>query len=348
MALYQVFFMQKAVYHVVDETVEYVKASKGQGSANFVNAVLRRAIRERHSLALPEDPVSRLSVEHSFPLWLVKRWYDRFGPTDVSSLLEVLDRTPEFGLRVDTRWITTTAARQRLLKAGIEAREGKYVEGALRVDRVGPLLTNDLFTTHLVHVQEETSQMAVQALLAGSGANPDRLVLDACAGQGTKTGQIRQMGPGTRLVAMDVDRGKLKACLGATLLLTQADATKIPFKKGCFDCILLDAPCSSLGIVRKHPEIKWRRKETDIVRQAAMQRQMVRESLASLKAGGRLVYSVCSFEPEETSGVVNEFVKEGSLVPDGPVPGASDGPWFLSLPHVTGLDGFFIASLRKP
>jgi 16S rRNA (cytosine967-C5)-methyltransferase len=100
--------------------------------------------------------------------------------------------------------------------------------------------------------------------------------------------------------------------------------------------------------VRKHPEIKWRRKESDIMRHGAMQRQMVKTLSTSLKPGGRLIYSVCSFEPEETSGVVDEFVKEGSLVLEKALPVAADAPWFLSLPQVTGMDGFFIAGLRKP
>lgn len=349
MTLYQVFFMHKAVYHVVDEAVEYAKGSKGRDAANFVNAVLRRSIRERESLQLPSDPVSRLSIEHSFPVWLVKRWYERFGTGDTALLLEILNRSPEFGLRVDTRWTTVAAAKQKLLDSGVEVRDGKYVEGALRVDRLAPLLVSDLFTTRVVHVQDETSQMAVQALFAGQGAamKSKARVLDACAGQGTKTGQIRQMMPGAQIVAMDTDREKLKG-IDSTPLLVQGDATGSPFKEACFDSILLDAPCSSLGIVRKHPEIRWRRKETDIVRQAGTQRRMVREALRILKPGGRLVYSVCSFEPEETVDVVREFVKDGSLVPEGTAPGAPDTPWFLSLPHVTGLDGFFIAGFRKP
>jgi 16S rRNA (cytosine967-C5)-methyltransferase len=285
----------------------------------------------------------RLSIEYSFPLWLVRRWHGRFGLEGVTALLGLLDRSPEFGLRVDSGRITKAAAKQRLADLGVEVQDGRYVEGALRVDRIGPLLTDALLTTHLVHVQDETSQMAVLALAPG----PSDLLLDACAGQGTKTDQIREISPETRIVAMDVDREKLRT-IRATAFLTQADAAKNPFKKGCFDSILLDAPCSSLGIVRKHPEIKWRRKEADIMRHGAMQREMVRALSASLKSGGRLVYSVCSFEPEETSDVVDEFVKVGSLVLEKALPAAAEAPWFLSLPHVTGMDGFFIARLRKP
>ncbi len=343
MTLYQVFFMHKAIYHVVDEAVEYVKTSAGQGTANFVNAVLRRSIRERDALVLPTDPVLRLSIQHSFPPWLVKRWYGRFGLKDATALLELLNHSPEFGLRVDTGRITKAAAKQELVNMGLDVHDGRYSEGALHVDRIGPLLANVLFTTHLVHVQDETSQMAVLALAPA----PSDLVLDACAGQGTKTGQIGETCPETHIVAMDLDRDKLRT-IRATAFLTQGDAAKNPFKKGCFDSILLDAPCSSLGIVRKHPEIKWRRKETDIKRHGAMQREMVRALSTTLKRGGRLIYSVCSFEPEETSEVVDEFVKEGSLVLEKALPAAVDTPWFLSLPHVTGVDGFFIARLKKP
>ena len=342
MTLYQVFFMHKAIYHVVDEAVEYAKQAKGQGTANFVNAVLRRSIREREGLALPIDPVARLSIQYSFPLWLVRRWHGRFGLEHVTALLDLLNRSPEFGLRVDVGRITGAAVKQRLACLGIDARDGRYVEGALCVDRIGPLLTDALFTTHLVRVQDETSQMAVLAL----APSPGNLILDACAGQGTKTGQIRETSPGARIVAMDLDGEKLRT-IGATAWLTQADATKNPFKKGRFDSILLDAPCSALGVVRKHPEIRWRRREGDIVRHGAMQREMVRALSGSLKPGGRLVYSVCSFEPEETLDVVNEFVEEGSLVLEKSLPAAADTPWFLSLPHVTGMDGFFIARLRK-
>jgi len=146
---------------------------------------------------------------------------------------------------------------------------------------------------------------------------------------------------------MDLQKRGLLESKGASYLV-QGDATKNPFKKEVFDSILLDAPCSSLGIVRKHPEIRWRRKEADIARHGVQQREMIEALSQNLKSGGRLVYSVCSFEPEETIDVVEGVQKTLILALEHPPHPFPDVPYFLSLPHETGADGFFIACLRKP
>ncbi len=343
MTLYQVFFMRKAVYHVVDEAVDYVKREKGQGVANFVNAVIRRSVRERTNLAMPADSLSRMSIEQSFPRWLVSRWHTRFGADQTRELLNVLNRSPEFALRIDTRRASPEAVAAKLASLGIETRGGRLLKTALYVDRIGPLLADDLLSAHLVHIQDETSQLAAMALAPSA----HDLILDACAGQGTKTDQMAEANPKVRIVAMDFEGKKLLSIRGAGYLV-QGDAVKNPFKKEAFDSILLDAPCSSLGIIRKHPEIRWRRKEEDIIRHGALQREMIEALSQNLKSGGHLVYSVCSFEPEETTDVVEGFRKAGTLVAENPLPTLLDTSYFLSLPHVTGMDGFFIAKLRKP
>ncbi len=334
MSLYQVLFMKKAFYHVVNEAVEHAKKEKGQGVANFVNAVLRRAIAETARLPYPADPLSRLSVEFSFPEWLIKRWYARFGEEETKNLLSVLNRTPEFALRVNLARITREEVMERLRSRGVEAKEGKLLQSALYVDRLGPVLDDDLFKAHLVHVQDETSQMA--ALTLAPGRND--AVLDACAGLGTKTEHIKEAFPEARVAAMDIDKGKLHSTR-LTRCVVQGDALKNPFKRGCFDSILLDAPCSSLGIIRKHPEIKWRRGEKDIQAFGSRQFEMIKTLSGSLKQGGVLVYSVCSFEREETIDVVEQLKKKKVFM--------ADRDPFLSLPQKTGLDGFFIARLKK-
>ncbi len=342
MSLYQVFFMKKAVYHVVNETVGYAKKEKGQGIANFVNAVLRRAIRERDELPMPADPVSRLSISYSFPLWLVQRWYARFGENGAADLLGLLNKSPEFTLRIDARKITREEAIRRLADLGVKAVENRFLEKALVVDRVGPLLDSELLKSHALHIQDETSQMAGLAV----APSPGDLVLDACAGQGTKTDQIKEEWPHARVVAMDVNGKKLGSIRGTTCRV-EADVLKNPLKKGRFDCILLDAPCSSLGIIRKHPEIKWRRSERDISMRGILQLEMIASLGENLRQGGRLVYSVCSFEPEETTDLMEKVKKTGLFSVDAPLPFPGHDGYFLSLPHVSGMDGFFIAGLKK-
>ncbi|RPJ04486.1 MAG: RsmB/NOP family class I SAM-dependent RNA methyltransferase [Deltaproteobacteria bacterium] len=191
-------------------------------------------------------------------------------------------------------------------------------------------------------VQDETSQLAGKAVAPQVG---DR-VLDACAGSGTKSRQIRESGEGFSLVSMDVDerRLRLSSCRENSLV---ADGLATPFRGEVFDKILVDAPCSSLGIIRKHPEIKWRRKESDIALFGRTQRALVKGLWGNLKRGGRLIYSVCSFEPEETTEVVGSLAKELQFVLENPFPFLFNKEYFLSLPSETGMDGFFIARLRK-
>jgi 16S rRNA (cytosine967-C5)-methyltransferase len=272
----------------------------------------------------------------------VKRWYSRFGEQWTESLLDTMNRTPEFAIRIDVGKMTRDEVITRLKEKGIHATEGKFLESALYVDRIGPLLDDDLLKQHVIHVQDETSQMAALALAPAA----NELILDACAGQGTKTDHIREAFPHVRVVAMDVD-GKRLQSVRLTRCIVKGDVLKNPFKPESFDSILLDAPCSSLGIVRKHPEIKWRRHEKDITMLGGLQLDMIRKLSVNLKRGGILVYSVCSFEPEETMEVVEQLETAKLFSRQKPLPGLFDQDHFLSLPHQSGMDGFFIARLRK-
>ncbi len=152
--------------------------------------------------------------------------------------------------------------------------------------------------------------------------------------------------PEARFVAMDLRIGRLSPA-SDRLSAVRGDVLHLPFKQNVFDAILLDAPCSSLGIVRKHPEIKWRRKEEEMLRFGAYQRALLGAVWGSLKRGGCCVYSVCSFEPEETLDVIRAFSGEQQFLLENPLPFLFNKEYFLSLPHKTGVDGFFIAKLRK-
>ena len=342
-ALYQSFFMRTGIHHVVNETVEYIKKEKGVAVAKFVNAVLRKALTEGRCLPLPGIPDQRLSTSYSFPEWLVRRWVNRLGEQDTEALLALMNTVPEFSLRVDENKIGRDLAMEKIRRKGVTARKGKLLESAITVDRVGPLLKDELFTSHAIHIQDEASQLVGQAV----APEPGQLVLDACAGLGTKTEQMIELYPETRFVAMDL-RGQARATPHRERLSSfRGDVLHLPLKKNIFDAILLDAPCSSLGIIRKHPEIKWRRKEDEIPPFGTYQRALLRAVWQSLKPGGYCVYSVCSFEPEETIDVISAFAGDEQFVLENPLPFLFNKEYFLSLPHKTGVDGFFIAKLRK-
>ena len=337
-SLYQIAFMKKADYHVVNEAVDYVKKEKGKAPANFVNAILRRFLREKgETTGIPEGAINR-----SFPEWLVKRWQDRFGAVDTEKLLFALNETPKFTLRVNLAKLSLHEAASRLLEEGIQTKEGLLSESALCVDKLTPVLKSRLFSEGLISIQDEMSQLVGLAI----GATRNNRILDACAGLGTKTNQIQEICPDAMLISMDNEMKRLKFVTNTSLTVL-GDAIRNPFKKRVFDTILLDAPCSSLGILRKHPEIKWRRRKQDIVSFGNYQLALLKALWENLAAGGHMVYSVCSFEPEETLGVIEKFRKEKKFMLENPLPFLFNKEYFLSLPHETGADGFFIAKMKK-
>ncbi len=334
--LYQVAFMKKADYHVVNETVEFIKREKGQAPANFANAVLRRFLRER------EEQSPTANVEYSYPPWLAKRWKERFGAEDARKLFTVLNENPRFFLRVDLGRMSVQDAISGLALEGVTAREGQFCKSALLVDKLAPVLRSSLFAQGLVTVQDEMSQLAGYAM----DAETKGPVLDACSGLGTKADQIRALLPGAVVISMDNEILRLGLSSDKRLSIV-GDAGRPPFRKGLFSAILLDAPCSSLGILRKHPEIKWHRRLRDIRSFADYQFTLLKTLWELLAPEGRLVYSVCSFEPEETVEVLERFAREASFVLENPVPFLFNKEYFLSLPHKTGADGFFIAKMKK-
>ena len=341
-ALFQVLFMKKAFYHVVNETVDFAKRHHGRPIANFLNAVLRRALAEKDCLPMPEEPLERMAIECSFPEWMIRRWADRFGLEDTRSLLTILNTEPEFCLRIDLNRMSREQVDAHLQSRGVETRLGSLLPSALYVRRLGPVLSDPLFREGIFRVQDESSQAVAHAVDPTDGM----LILDAAAEPGTKTEHLMQLCPAARIVAMDLHVSKLRP-LAPWVLLLRGDAVRNPFKKQVFDSILLDAPCSSLGVIRKHPEIKWRRREGDVPMFATYQVGMVQALWENLKPGGHFVYSVCSFEPEETVDVIERLRQYLDFSLEEPLPSPATERFHFSLPHLTGSDGFFLARLKK-
>lgn len=327
--------MKKAAYHVVKEAVDYAKAEHGVHVAGFVNAILRKYVNDTGHKAVP-------SVIHSFPEWLVKRWTKRFGSAQTRELLLALNTSPEFTLRVNENKIGMDEAIRKLENLSLTVKPGTFLKSALHVDRLSPLINDSILANKLVYIQDEASQLVAYALQAKSGS----LVLDACSGVGTKTSNILDLTGGIRLIAMDNSMNRLRF-MDRRAQMIQGDVFHSPFSDGTFDAILLDAPCSSLGIIRKHPEIKWRRKEKEIAGFGNRQYTMLKSLWGKLKTGGYLVYSVCSFEPEETLNVIEKFKDDKKFALEKPLPFLFNKEYFISIPHKTGMDGFFIARLKK-
>jgi 16S rRNA (cytosine967-C5)-methyltransferase len=328
------------------------KKIRKSSAAPLVNALLRRVSRERDRLPLPQrptDPSNRdavldyLSITLSHPRWLVARWLDRYGFDPTEAWLRFNNSPARLTLRVNRLRTTMADVTAALAAHGVQVEPGQHAADALVVTTGNPLLT-PLADQGLFFVQDEASQLVATRV----GARPGDRVLDACASPGGKTTAIAAaMNDRGLIVATDV-RDKRLDLLTRTVTLSgarsirvvRADITQpLPFRAP-FDWILLDAPCSGLGTIRRDPDLKWRRHESDLPGLVATQQQMLRETVRMLRPGGSIVYSTCSSEPEENEDVVAAIVREGTLEPTGPD--------LRTFPFTHGLEAFFAAVLRKP
>ena len=353
---------------VVDDAVNLVGRVRKKSARGFVNAVLRSISRHRQALPLPVRPADAgerpaaldyLSVTLSHPRWLAERWLDRFGFEVAEKWLQFNDEPAPLTLRANRIKTTAEDLRERLSGFDVQAHHGRYAPDALVVDAGHPLRQPGHDDGAFV-VQDEASQLVT--LLAG--ANPGRLVLDACASPGGKATAIAaSLGPGARLVACDLRQRRVEL-LRRTIRVTgaqhvsiaQADVERpLPFTRG-FDCVVVDAPCSGLGTLRRDPDIKWRRREADLPALASAQLTMLRNAADVVDRGGRLVYATCSSEPEENERVASAFLESNPsfraldarrahpLLPSAVVDAAGH---LRTAPHPHELEAFFGAVFER-
>lgn len=358
--IYQLYILENIpVSAAINESVNLVKGL-GQKKAGFVNAVLRGASDKRADVAFPafeDDPLRHISIVYSHPQWLVEGWIKRFGPEETRELCMANLATPPKTMRVNTLALTRPAAMEKLGACGIEAQATRYSPDGLHI--TGGPLTQDAAWWYL---QDEGSQLIPYLL----SPRPDEAILDACAAPGGKTTHIAALMENRGAIyALDKDAKRLHQVresatrLGATnITIVEADAAKPLTFKGVreFDAILCDAPCSGLGVVRRTPEIKWRRGSDDIKDLGAKQGRLLNNLAAYVKPSGRIVYSVCSFEPEETDSVVDDFLKThkgfvqedaAQILPQGCAELADKQGRMRLFPHKHGMDGFFAVRLRR-
>jgi len=350
-------------FAAVSEAVNLARGIYRGRLAAYVNAVMRAVYNKGGCLRLP-DPTGGfaeyLAAAYSFPPWVVRHRLALLGEGGAEELCSADNVVAPLNLRTNTL-LTSRDELMADLKDEFQqimpcayAPEGFLAHGALRsVDRM-PAFQNGLF-----YVQDEAAQLIAHL----AGVLPGEQVLDACAAPGGKTTHMAQlMGNTGRIVALDVNAARLaelgRNCKRMGIRIVEAAAGDLlalqkDRSPGSFDMVLLDPPCSSLGVIRRHPDIKWRRRADEIPALADVQRRMIRCAAGMVRPGGRLVYAVCTTTPEEGEDVVRDFLSarsDFSLQMEAPAAGWEklfQGGIFRTFPHRHGMDAFFAARFRR-
>jgi len=367
LGLYQILFLSRIpVSAAVNDSVKLAKEKAPFWVVRFVNAVLRSAQGRAKEIPLPtdaDDPVIAIAVGESHPCWMVERWLKRMGIEETRRLCRANNQIPPVTARVNTLKVSREKF-LRSLKGHVKkvdqtrfSPDGLALRGLKRAIPDIPAFQEGWF-----QVQDEAAQLVTYLL----GPRPGETILDACAGRGGKTGHIAQlMKDSGAIKAMDRQARKLQALkasmrrLGVSNVTTWRHDLSGPLAEdvaGTFDRILVDAPCSGLGVVRRRPDIKWKKQEEDLARLQKKQEHLLASLAPLVRRGGCLVYGVCSLEPEEGERVVEDFLKNRTdFVIDCSSAGLAemdarlvDGSGvFRSLPHKHDMDGFFAVRLKK-
>ena len=308
-----------------------------------------------------ENIVHYLSVMESHPQWMVRRWIDRLGPEETTALVRANNIRPVTSLRVDVRKTTVEQVKRTLLALGASVERSVILPGYLHVRHLPDPASTDVFREGFVTAQDDGA--GVVTLL--SGVKPGMRVIDLCAAPGGKTTAMAEMMEGKgEIIALDKYDVKLKQLeetidrCGFRGMIRPEVGDALSVETEPADVVLLDAPCSGLGTLRRKPEIKWKREQKEIERLAGLQSQLIDHAASLVKPGGALVYTTCTTEPEENEMIVARFLERhpefhiesaGSFVPDSALrKGVVTEEGFIrTWPHRHGTDGAFGARLRK-
>ncbi len=337
---------------------EYVARTKKivrkPGAAALVNALLRGFIRAGGA----QQPVKKsltneaLSMQYSFPLWMIKRWSKAWGISQAEALCRAFNRPPKFSIRVNRKKISVEAFVQKAREQNVKLLPSSVSDVHFRVDTVQPFLAAGYFEKGYCSVQDESAAVPIQLL----DIKKDSFFLDVCAAPGGKFTQALEDETTPRLaVAVDNDWSRLKKVkknlsrLGLRADCVLADATRLPFKDGVFDRILIDAPCSGQGVIRKHPDIKWRRSEDEVNDFARLQKSILAGAPRILAENGVLVYSTCSIDPQEDEAVVAEAagLQVQKINTDKWKALTSENGYIRTFPSLHKMDGSFAAKFTK-
>ncbi len=358
-ALYQILFLTHVPqYAAVNEAVEFAKRIRGEKYGNLVNGVLRSIIRSLDGIHYPkeeDDPVQYLAVYYSHPQWMVKRWFQRFERSELEKFLSANNEVPGLTLRINKLKIAPPEFLALLDQQKISYQGSAYIDYYIKVKSLSGISQMNIFQSGFFSIQDESAALPILLL----NPQPGERVIDMCAAPGGKTTFIAELMQNSgEILAVDKYETKLNyikmGCdrLGITQVkILVADATELSTEPA--DKILVDAPCSGLGVLRKKPDIKWKREPEDIPRLAKQQRLLLENAARLLKPGGVLVYSTCTTEPEENENILAVFLQKhpefrledaSAFVNKAVV--TAEG-YVATFPHRHRIDGSFAARLVK-
>lgn len=366
MGTYQIMFLDRVPPSAACNTSVELAKKFARGSSGFVNAVLRNIARNRDRI-LNEGTgnlniADRFAIKYSFPGYLVQEWISAFGEDFTEKLLASLLERPDFSVRINTLKTTREALWEELNNHGIKIRPGRFLDEALYLENVSDVSTLDAFIEGEITVQDESSMIVARVL----DPKPGEKILDTCAAPGGKTTHIGQiMKNRGHIDAWDIHDHKIALIndnaerLGVQIIkASQRDALEFwKDAENMYDRVLVDAPCSGTGIIRRKPDIKWKRREEDFANLIEIQKKILYNAGRYVKPGGVLVYSTCSLDMRENEQIVSGFLNENGnfksesierLLPKGlnNKKGVKEGMVRL-YPHIDGTDGFFIARMKR-
>ncbi|WP_339320657.1 16S rRNA (cytosine(967)-C(5))-methyltransferase RsmB [Paenibacillus sp. FSL R10-2734] len=366
LSLYQIMYLDRIPSHAaVNEAVNIAKKRGHQGISGMVNGVLRSVLRAGELPVIPDglSPAKRISIQYSHPLWLVKRWITEYGVDTAEAICAANNEPPAVSVRVNTTMISREALLSQMIEQGLQAYASEVSPFGIVVKGGGNLALSSWYRDGYISIQDESSMLVAEAVAPESGMR----VLDCCAAPGGKTAHMGElMKDKGSIYANDLHPHKAKlisdqaARLGLDSVVTgSADALELEhtLEHQSFDRILLDAPCSGLGVIRRKPDLKWRKQPEDVASVASLQSQLLQSVSKLLKPGGILVYSTCTTEQTENSEVVAAFLKQNpdftSITFASPLwnrlegTALAEGEGIQLLPHHYGSDGFYISKLQR-
>lgn len=362
--IYQMLFMDRIPDSAsVNESVKLAKKHTHKGSQGFVNGLLRNVSRNKENIEFPDkekDRVKYLSVKYSHPEWMIERWIEDFGFSFTEELVEANNKKPKLNIRTNTLKIDRDSLMEKLKQRDLICEKTRYSnDGIIVMNPVNIIMTQE-FKDGLFQIQDESSMLVSQII------NPEEnsFILDVCSAPGGKTTHLAQkMNNKGKIIARDIHDHKLilinenSERLGIDIIHTEIyDATKLDeslIQK--VDYCLVDAPCSGLGLIRRKPDIKWNKTESDIEGIKELQYKILETSSKYVKTGGTLIYSTCTIEKDENINLLNRFLETHSEFELDDFKSLIDNSGeivknlgYLELfPNINNTDGFFIAKMIR-